>query len=378
MECPRCHNQNMNDLYQFHGQYYCRKCIQFHKVDIHTKRLTKRITYPNVFVSYTLGFELSPRQKEISQGLVECFQNKENAYVWAVCGSGKTEIVFEVIRYALNTGHRVCFCVPRKELVRELYERMKDAFSNIEIGLLYGGTIENMESPFVVCTMHQLYRFENNVGFDLMIADEIDAFPFYQNEVLESIFHQCCLGNFVKMSATIEERDIKDGRIFILNRRYHGHDLPVPRLMLLPQLMYQLVLLFLIKINQIHFIIYVPTIHKVEEVVHFLRKHHISCAGVSSKSSGNQEKINMLKENQIQVLVSTTLLERGITIENVHVIVLWGNHRVFHWKTLVQIAGRVGRKPNYPSGHVYILSPERTKDIQKCVSIIKRLNRMSV
>ena len=131
MECPRCHNQNMNDLYQFHGQYYCRKCIQFHKVDIHTKRLTKRITYPNVFVSYTLGFELSPRQKEISQGLVECFQNKENAYVWAVCGSGKTEIVFEVIRYALNTGHRVCFCVPRKELVRELYERMRITFSNI-------------------------------------------------------------------------------------------------------------------------------------------------------------------------------------------------------------------------------------------------------
>lgn len=378
MECPRCHNQNINYLYQHNNQYYCRKCIQFHKVDIHQKRLTKKLTFSNVFVSYTLDFNLSPKQKEISHSLVECFKNKQNAYVWAVCGSGKTEIVFEVIRYALNTGHRVCFCVPRKELVRELYERMKVAFSNVEIGLLYGGTIENIESPFIVCTMHQLYRFENDVGFDLMIADEIDAFPFYQNEVLESIFHQCCLGSFVKMSATIEESDIKDGQIFILNRRYHGYDLPVPRLMLLPQLTYKLVLLFLMKTNQAQYIIYVPTIHKVQEIVSFLNQYHILCAGVSSKSSGNQEKIAMLREGCIQALVSTTLLERGITIENVQVIVLWGNHRVFHWKTLVQIAGRVGRKPNHPTGHIYILSPERTKDIQKCISIIKKLNRMSV
>ena len=377
MECPRCHNQNIHYLYQLHDQYYCRRCIQFHKVDIQKKRLTKQIVYPRITCSYTLGFELSIQQKAISQGLVKCFQQKQNAYVWAVCGSGKTEIVFEVIRYALNTGHRVCFCVPRKELVKELYERMKSAFSDVEIGLLYGGTIENINAPFIVCTMHQLYRFENHIGFDLMIADEIDAFPFYQNEVLENIFHECCLGSFIKMSATIEEKDIVDGQIFILNRRYHGYDLPVPRLVLAPKCLSRFILIYLLKSLQEKCIVYVPTIQKVDEVVQFLRKHHIQCAGVSSQSLGNDEKIAMLKSHHIQVLVSTTLLERGMTIENVQVIVLDGNHRVFHWKTLVQIAGRVGRKPLHPQGYVYIVSPERTKDIHKCISIIKKLNTMS-
>ena len=103
----------------------------------------------------------------------------------------------------MNQGHRVCYCVPRKELVIELYQRLKEAFCNVTIGLLYGGHIENVDSNFIVCTMHQLYRFENQIGFQLMIADEVDAFPYYGNDVLNEMFNRCCVGRYVKLSATI-------------------------------------------------------------------------------------------------------------------------------------------------------------------------------
>ncbi|WP_028042056.1 helicase-related protein [Candidatus Stoquefichus massiliensis] len=378
MQCPRCHNQNVKQLYKLNGQYYCRQCIQFHQVFIHESRQTTQTKYPPPKVSYTLSFELSEMQKKISQQLVNNYQHHLNSLVLAVCGSGKTEIVFELIQYALQQGDRVCFCIPRKELVKELYERISEAFHGIEIGLLYGGHIENQDAPFIICTMHQLYRFENNIGFQLMIADEVDAFPFYQNHVLQEIFQHCCQGNYVKLSATFSIEDIHDEEMLVMNRRYHGYDLPVPRMIIGPQWLHKLTLIFIIQYLQKKIIVFVPSIHDVEVLTTYLARHHIRTLGVSSKHTQNQKVIQALKDQQIDVIVSTTLLERGITIEDVQVIVYHGEHALFDERTLIQIAGRVGRKPHHPIGKVYIITSTRTQGISKCIQTIKRLNMMNV
>lgn len=153
MQCPRCYNQNVKQLYKLNGQYYCRRCIQFQRVFIDESRRTVIKDFPRLQVSYTIPFLLSQTQEQISKQLVKNYQNGLNSLVLAVCGAGKTEIVFELIQYALQQGHRVCFCIPRKELVKELYERIKRAFLGIEIGLLYGGHIENLDAQliFVQC-----------------------------------------------------------------------------------------------------------------------------------------------------------------------------------------------------------------------------------
>ena len=44
-----------------------------------------------------------------------------------------------------------------------------------------------------------------------------------------------------------------------------------------------------------------------------------------------------------------------MTVEDVQVIVYHGEHVLFDERTLIQIAGRVGRKPDFPTGKVYIL-----------------------
>lgn len=377
MQCPRCHNQNVKQLYKWNGQYYCRQCIQFHRVLIHVPRHTYQIEYPPPKVSYTLSFELSDMQKKISQQLVNNYQKHLNSLVLAVCGSGKTEILFELIRYALLQGHRVCFCIPRKELVKELYQRISEAFQGVEIGLLYGGHIENQDAPFIICTMHQLYRFENNIGFQLMIADEVDAFPFYQNHVLQEIFQHCCQGNYVKLSATFSSEDIHDEELLVMNRRYHGFDLPVPHMILCPEWLHKFTLILMIQYLQKKVIVFVPSVHDVEELTIYLKKHHIRALGVSSKHTQNQKTIQALKDQQIDVIVSTTLLERGITIEDVQVIVYHGEHTLFDERTLIQIAGRVGRKPNHPIGKVYIITSGRTQGISQCIQTIKRLNMMN-
>lgn len=357
------------------GKYYCRECILFHRVFVDERIISERIQYSPKEVYYHLDFELSPSQKQISRQLVKNYQAQQDSLVLAVCGSGKTEIVFELIQYALQKGDRVCFCIPRKELVKELYQRIREAFLCSDIGLVYGGHIENMHAQFIICTMHQLYRFETN-GFDLMIGDEVDAFPFYGNNVLQQIFNNCCKGHYVKLSATFVKEDIHGEELLMMNRRYHGYDLPVPQLMVCPHCLQIWLIRFLLWKWKKKVIIYVPFVKDVDKVVHQLRFFKV--AGVSSVHEYNQQNIEALKNGDIDVIVSTTLLERGITIEDVQVIIYHGEHDLFDCRTLIQIAGRVGRKISHPQGHVCILSQERTPAIRQCIHTIKGLNKMNV
>lgn len=379
MECPRCHNQDKRQFACINGRYYCRRCISFHRVFIDENDQEKLFQENmKVKVNYVLPFELSKSQLLISHQLVDNYKHAIHSSVLAVCGSGKTEIVFEVIAYALHQGHRVCFCIPRRELVVELYQRVQEAFCYIDIGIAYGGYLDNIDSQFVICTMHQLYRFENK-QFDLMIADEVDAFPFYGNNVLQKIFENCCRRNWIKLSATFDVDDIQDNeKLLVMNRRYHGYDLPVPKCIVCPDWIQKYLLVYLIRYLSKKIIIYVPYIALVDELVCFLNCFHIRSKGVSSLHHHNQDVIDMLKNGQIQVIVSTTLLERGITIEDVQVLVYHCQHRLFDRRTLIQIAGRVGRKPQYPKGSVYFLASFKTKGMKECIKTIKKLNMMNV
>ena len=243
----------------------------------------------------------------ISHQLVENYKQRKNSLVLAVCGSGKTEIVFELIQYALNLGHHVCFCVPRKELVIELYERLVDAFCFVDIGLIYGGCQKNMDAQFIICTMHQLYRFENSRGFHLMIADEVDAFPFYGNPVLQQIFMRCCIGNYVKLSATFVKEDIDGEELLIMNRRYHGYDLPVPQLIICPHCLQVLLISFLLKKWKKKVIVFVPLVQDVDKLACQLRSYtHLRVRGVSSTHKHNQDNLMALKNGDIDVIVRTS------------------------------------------------------------------------
>ncbi len=378
LQCPRCHNTDVKQLYMLNGQYYCRKCIPFKRVYVNEKRKTNSELFEiQKDIQYDLDFSLSSKQQDISRQLLLNYQQHRNSLVLAVCGSGKTEIVYEVICYALTQGHRVCFCVPRKELVKELYERITQAFRGITIGVLYGGRQENSDAQFIVCTMHQLYRFENHIGFQLIIADEVDAFPFYGNEVLQEIFNHVCVGNYIKLSATFNEQDVTNEKLLIMNRRYHNVDLPVPRCLIIPSVCQKFIALHLIKHMHKKCIVFVPRIDDVDYLVHYFINHRIRAKGVSSTHENNQQVLTQFKQNKLDVVVSTTILERGVTIEDVQVIVFNGEHNLFDSRTLIQIAGRVGRKPDHPTGYIYILAAVKTKGIDTCIKRIKELNTMN-
>ena len=103
-------------------------------------------------------------------------------YVFRVFGAGKTELVYKVIFYALSHKQTVAFAIPRRDVVIELFPRIKNAFPNSKVVTVYGGHTGSLTGDIVLLTTHQLYRYEKY--FDLIIIDEIDAFPFKDNFVL--------------------------------------------------------------------------------------------------------------------------------------------------------------------------------------------------
>lgn len=378
MKCPVCGNEDEKYIGFIHNRPYCRQCIQFGRTYLDTSKEVIIAPKKMTEASYHLSFTLSTRQQFISDQLIKNYKEHKNSIVLAVCGSGKTEISYAVMKHVIESGGRVCFTIPRRQLCIELHERIQKDFPHLEIGLLYGGHIENSEAPLIICTTHQLYRYISS-PFNLVLIDEADAFPFYGDDVLNNIFKHVSK-QYIKLSATLSQDDIQDECLMIMNRRYHGHDLPIPKIKIVPQRLWPYILHKILKRMLKHHqrvMIYVPTKKDAEVYANVLNKYY-RVEGVSSSSQYLETYTKDFKDSQLDVLVTTTILERGITVEDVQVIVLGAGDKIFDERTLIQIAGRVGRKIGYEDGEILLIDDHYSKAMRSCIKTIISLNKMSV
>ena len=97
---------------------------------------------------------------------------------------GKTEICFESICGYLAQGKKVGFAISRRQVVLEIANRLRIAFPELSVCEVAQGYTQVTDADLIVCTTHQLYRYP--YAFDLLILDELDAFPFVGNEVLQA------------------------------------------------------------------------------------------------------------------------------------------------------------------------------------------------
>ena len=327
-----------------------------------------------------LAYPLSDDQKRISDAVVENWKHKKDTLINAVCGAGKTELVYHVIAVCLSQGKNVAFAVPRRDVVTELYYRIKEVFPTNTVISLFGGHTEKLEADIVVLTTHQLYRYENY--FDLIILDEIDAFPFKGDQLLNKMFFRAVRGNIVMMSATppkdaLEYFSRKNRVILELNTRFHRHPLPIPVVvkkvgyLKFPWLIEKLKQFFLE--DKVVFV-FTPTIDRCESVYKLLSLKLKNGTFVHSKCKDRSQKIKDFKEGKYKFLVTTAVLERGVTFKNLQVVVFDADNSIYDAQALIQISGRVGRKIDAPEGEVIFLVNKDTDEIKKAIATIKSKN----
>ncbi len=362
MKCERCTNDDKRYFIKFNDEYVCRKCLMFKK----GLSENDHIYYSdNIDSEYSLSFELSAKQKELSKELLLLSKNKVDVLIYAACGSGKTEIILEMLSDALSNNLKVGIAIPRRQVVLELRERLQTYFKNLNVIAVCEGYTKVIYGDLIVATTHQLYNYHNY--FDILVIDEPDAFPFYNNELLINIAKASVKGSVVYLSAT-PSTEMLQLKTLTLFQRFHNHKLDIPKVIVGFKFYLFYKLLEFIKNNN-KVLLFVSSISKAKKLSKLLK---YPC--IHSKTNDKEVLIKQFAKGTFNVLITTTIMERGITIEGVNVCVYECDHEVFNEASLIQIAGRVGRTLNYPSGNILFLATRKSKKVLACVKSLTMMN----
>ena len=88
-----------------------------------------------------------------------------------------------------------------------------------------------------------------------------------------------------------------------------------------------------------------------------------------------QSKVARFRNQEIDILLTTTILERGVTFKHVQVIVIAADDPIYNTPSLVQIAGRVGRSADDRDGLVLFCYHKYTKNIRQAMKQIRMMNK---
>ena len=378
MKCPRCGNEDPKWFYLGSKGWYCRKCVKFRALQLNNDFEESYPEPPVVDAEYVLRFKLTVYQKEISDQILNLIKHHTSLLVNAVCGAGKTELVYATIKYCLEQRKRVGFAISRRQVVLQLAQRLKVDFPGLKVIPVCQDYTKDVWGDLIICTAHQLYRYQHY--FDLLILDEPDAFPFKGNEVLRNIANNSCKGNIIYLSATPDEW-IMD---LVIKGKISEVDLPrrpSNKPLALPQVIYSFSSILIIKLILIlkkqrrQTLVYFPTIKMLNQYTRLFKRFKVR--RISSKSNDKEEILAGFLRKEFQFLFCTTILERGITFPGIDVIVFMAQHQVYTSSVLVQIMGRVGRDVKDSGGKGVFMCLKKTTAIEQCCQLIDHANKLA-
>ena len=325
---------------------------------------------------------------------------KQEFLIWAVCGAGKTELVYSAINAIVQKGLRVLYAVPRRDVVKEIGGRLAEAFPGLPISVLFGGQGRRDETgaAIVVATTHQVLRYVSY--FDLAVLDEADAYPYEGSRMLHFGLKRSIRpeGRLIYLTATpsLELRDrLAKGEIagFRIPVRHHGRPLPVPDIWLkrIPELKKQETTQFMSDMEEIlatacvrktPVLIFLPSVALVESFGQYFQRQELTkkfpMGWVYAGHPRRDEIIQQFREGVIKILITTTVLERGLNFPGIEVLVLYADYeRIFDAESLVQIAGRVGRYLSHPGGRVIFWGSRVSSAMKEAIAHIEEMNRLA-
>lgn len=201
-------------------------------------------------------------------------------------------------------------------------------------------------------------------------------------------------GSFVYLSATppvqlqreVKQRKLAHARVPV---RFHGHPLPVPRHLAggavkaclkqgsLPR---KLILELRKSLDrEAQIFLFVSRIAHIEGLLGLLHCYFPDTCieGTSSQDSERGEKVMAFRNRKISLLVTTTILERGVTVPRSDVFILDADSSLFDEASLVQMAGRAGRSKDDPAGRVFFVSPQWSRSQRGAIKQIVTMNTIA-
>ena len=228
-----------------------------------------------------------------------------------------------------------------------------------------------------------------------MIVDEVDAFPYSIDSTLQYAVQQSrkLESSLIYLTATPKKRWQKECRLGKRNyvtipARFHRHPLPVPQFVWSGNWEKQLSkgrLSTPIKkwvdtrmASGKQALIFTPKITAMYKILTTLRQLHPLIESDHAEDPDRKEKVMKFRNKEIPILLTTTILERGVTVPNIDVAVIGSEDRIFTESALVQIAGRAGRSAEYPTGDVTFFHYGKTEAMLSARSQIVMMNKEGI
>lgn len=392
-DCASCHKKC----------YYCERCLAMGRSRscewyVFGPAIPSRLTDKKAACPLHWDGKLSLPQQKASEQIVQFLSSaRREQLVWAVCGSGKTEMIFQPLNGVLQNGRRVLIATPRKDVVFELLPRLMQAFPQSKVIGLYKESEDKwQDADITIATTHQVLRFYRR--FDVVVLDEMDAFPYHHNPMLEYGVRRSLKksGKLIYLTATPPRdilRQVRRGKLpcVTVPARFHGRPLPVPNIRVEPGWEKKFsqgkrietfhCFIRNVEENDKQAFLFVPSIRMVDLVQSFLDKQRLNRSltvdGTHSQDKARIDKVRRFRAGQTRILVTTTILERGVTVPRLDVMVIGADTSWFDEASLVQMAGRVGRSPEDWNGKIWFLAEARTRALSKAVRQIREMNRLA-
>ena len=359
---------------------------EVHK-DVYKKEVSLNMV--NDFIN-SLPFKLTSDQEKIVFKMLDeiCGDTLMNRLLQGDVGSGKTIVAF-IISYALYTGgYQTSFMAPTEVLARQHYKNACDLFkdTNFKVGLLTGKMtlkekrkvyekIEKNEIDMLIGT-HALISDKvvwNNLG--LVITDEQHRFGVNQRQSLKN---KGLNVEVLMMSATPIPRTYAltiygDTDTSSIKTKPSGRILVITKVKKEDEIKDALEEIYKALKNQNQVYVIAPMIEENDDSNYanvYDLKHKFNLAfknynvEVLHGKMTNEEKEKVMDEyakGNIDILISTTVIEVGVDVSNATVMVIFDADR-FGLSTLHQLRGRVGR--NSLQSYCYLISDKDTKRLK--------------
>ena len=363
-----------------------KKKNEIHK-DVYKKEVSLNMVHD--FINY-LPFKLTIDQEKIAFKMLDeiCGDTLMNRLLQGDVGSGKTIVAF-IISYALYTGgYQTAFMAPTEVLARQHYKNACDLFkdTNFKVGLLTGKMtlkekrkvyekIEKNEIDMLIGT-HALISDKvvwNNLG--LVITDEQHRFGVNQRQTLKN---KGLNVEVLMMSATPIPRTYAltiygDTDTSSIKTKPSGRIPVITKVKKEDEIKDVLEGIYKALKNQNQVYVIAPMIEENDDSNYanvYDLKHKFNLAfknynvEVLHGKMTNEEKEKVMDEyakGNIDILISTTVIEVGVDVKNATVMVIFDADR-FGLSTLHQLRGRVGR--NSLQSYCYLVSDKDTKRLK--------------
>jgi ATP-dependent DNA helicase RecG len=346
-----------------------------------------------------LPFPLTNAQKRVISEIVEDLRSETpmNRLVQGDVGSGKTIVAVYAILAAIQSGCQAAMMAPTEVLAEQHYRKLLSWFSllHLPVELLTGSTktakrreihrqLETGELPLLVGTHALIQDPVNFSRLGIVVIDEQHRFGVQQRARLLS---KGKAPHVLSMTATPIPRT--------LALTLHG-DLDVSQIDELPPgrqpietmvlkgkdraQVYQLIGREVAQGRQAYVIF--PLIEESEklDVRAAVEEHkrlsevifpHFKIGLLHGRMSSTEkdEVLNSFRDNQTQIIVSTTVIEVGVDVPNATIILIENAER-FGLSQLHQLRGRVGRG-NYKS-YCLLMNSSKTPDAVQRLSVLEQ------